>query len=260
MIVLFSLLIHLLLPHFFEKMTFGQRLNNWFAYIFFLIYIVAPLLTLAILLINFNSLKDRQFYHKFYTLYEDLDTDNKWPLLTFRAQFYLRRVLLVIAILLTDHVCYQLMILFAQVFIQIFVIGSLNPYKLKAKRDRELINEFVIVLAVYHVMCFTPVVVDIDTRIYIGYSFIALILTHTLGSLGLLVWSMLRDGIWQLRKSRIIKHALVRERVKRAELANQREKMKKGYVDGRGWYASDALGTLNAGWTRRQTVVLERLE
>ena len=103
-------------------------------------------------------------------------------------------------------------------------------------------------LSVYHVMCFTPVVVDIDTRIYIGYSFIALILAHTLASLGILVWSMIKDSLWELKKSRVIKHALIRERTRRIELQDQKKKIAKAYVNNRGHYASKLL---NVEWTRR---------
>ena len=80
------------------------------------------------------------------------------------------------------------------------MIGFADPYESTSKKNKELVNEFIIVLAVYHVMCFTPVVVDIDSRIYIGYSFIALILAHTLASLGHLVWCMIKDTLWQLKK------------------------------------------------------------
>ena len=225
MIVLLSALIHIILPHRFEKMTFGQKLNNWFAYIFFMIYIITPIVTIIILFRKFDNLNNRQFFHKYFTLYEELDTTKKWPVVIFRTQFYLRRFLIVAAILFTEQACFQIMLLFLQVFLHIFVVGLADPYEHKSKRNQELGNEFVIVLSVYHVMCFTPVVVDIDTRIYIGYSFIALILAHTLASLGILVWSMIKDSLWQLKKSRVIKHALIRERTKRIDLRDQKKKM-----------------------------------
>ena len=76
---------------------------------------------------------------------------------------------------------------------------------------RELLNEFVIILAVYHVMCFTPLVPDIDTRIYIGYSFIILIVTHTVISLGVLIYSVIKESHWQWKKRKIIKESLTKE-------------------------------------------------
>ena len=66
------------------------------------------------------------------------------------------------------------------------MIGLLEPYEASSKKNKELINEFVIVISVYHVMCFTPLVADIDSRIYVGYSFILLIVSHTVISLGII--------------------------------------------------------------------------
>ena len=69
------------------------------------------------------------------------------------------------------------------------VIGFAEPYKSRGKWLNELINEFMIMIAIYHVMCFTLLVPNIDTRILVGHSFITLVLGHTLISLMMIVYS-----------------------------------------------------------------------
>ena len=76
------------------------------------------------------------------------------------------------------------------------MVGNVEPYESHKTKNRELLNEFVIVLAGYHVMCFTPFVPEIDSRMYIGYSFIILIVTHTVVSLGVLIYSMIKESLW----------------------------------------------------------------
>ena len=131
MIVVFSAFIHLMLPHFHDKMTFGEKMNNWFNYTFMVLYIVAPLVTIWLLYSHFDSLDSDSFNKRFNTLYESLDTTKKWPLICFRVSFYMRRFLLIAAILFAKHVCFQIILLFVQVFLQIAVIGFLDPYKEK---------------------------------------------------------------------------------------------------------------------------------
>ena len=188
-------------------------MNNWFTYVFLIIYTLAPLCTIWLLHSKFSHLEDRSFNNRFNTLYEELDTKKKWPIIIFKASFYMRRILLVVAILLAKHLCFQIVLLLVQVFLHIVVIGILEPYKAPSKKNRELVNEFVIVLAVYHVMCFSPVVADIDTRIYIGYSFITLIVTHTVVSLGLIARQILKESLWQYKRNRVIKNHLSSERI-----------------------------------------------
>ena len=61
MIVLFSLLVHLMIPHMDPKRTFGQKLNNWTAYIFTVLYIVGPIGCIVLLFKKFNRLGERSF-------------------------------------------------------------------------------------------------------------------------------------------------------------------------------------------------------
>ena len=70
MIVLFSLLVHLMIPHMEPKRTFGQKLNNWAAYIFTVLYVVCPIGCIVFLYRKFKRLGERSFTLRFGTLYE----------------------------------------------------------------------------------------------------------------------------------------------------------------------------------------------
>ena len=50
------------------------------------------------------------------------------------------------------------------------VIGHANPMKSLTSNRMELFNEFCILIVNYHLMCFTDLVPDVDTREIVGKS------------------------------------------------------------------------------------------
>ena len=89
-----------------------------------------------------------------------MDIKNRW-LATFRFAFFLRRLLLVIAIVNFKVLAFQLFAGFGQSVMMIIVIGYGMPYEEKSKWIKELVNEQVILATTYFAMCFSPLVPSI---------------------------------------------------------------------------------------------------
>ena len=60
----------------------------------------------------------------------------------------------------------------------LIVAAHTMPYKTLELNRLEFTNEFLVLILNYHLMCLTEVVSDPDTRVYIGYSLIALTLLY----------------------------------------------------------------------------------
>ena len=81
----------------------------------------------------------------------------------------------------------------------IFVLGWMQPYETKSKWKRELLNEYFIILTIYHVMCFTEGN-PISTRISVGYSFCFFLSIHVFGNILLILGMSLKSALWGLKK------------------------------------------------------------
>ena len=76
-------------------------------------------------------------------------------MIMFRLSFLVRRLLIVCALLMTNHLYLQLCIAFVQEIGVLIVVGWMNPYASRGKWRRELLNESFITLTIYHVLCFS---------------------------------------------------------------------------------------------------------
>jgi len=80
-----------------------------------------------------------------------------------------------------------------------------------------------ILIAMYHYMCLTDFVTDVETKVYIGYSLIGFTSTHILINLGLMFFS----NVHQIRL-RYTRHKLMRKYAKvRAKKLMKREKLRR---------------------------------
>ena len=66
------------------------------------------------------------------------------------------------------------------------ILGRVGPFVEKRKTSFELFSEVSLMLVMYHMICFTPFVPDVQVRFYLGYSVCAVICFHLLISFGLL--------------------------------------------------------------------------
>ena len=120
---------------------------------------------------------------KFAPLYQEMDLQNIW-IAVFRFMFLFRRLLLALNIVLVENLCFQLMIGFMQCTMTLIIIGFVEPYELKSKWKKELVNEQFILATVYFAMCFSKLVPDPHVQTILGYAFCGMLLLHIVSFLG----------------------------------------------------------------------------
>ena len=64
-----------------------------------------------------------------------------------------------------------------QIIIQVNIIGA-GVFLDSSKRRTEYFNECILMLTVYTFVCFTPFVPDVETKFYIGYVSIFIVILH----------------------------------------------------------------------------------
>lgn len=75
----------------------------------------------------------------------------------------------------------------------LITIGLTKPFKDKKKWKFELMNESVIMVTVYFVMCFSDYVPNINPKIKIGYAFCGFLCAHTFMMISNIAIKSIRD-------------------------------------------------------------------
>jgi len=73
------------------------------------------------------------------------------------------------------------------VIAQVILLGRVQPFKTKGRIRYEMFSEVVLMFSVYHLICFTPFVPDVEVRFKLGYSCIGVVSFHILVSLLLIL-------------------------------------------------------------------------
>ena len=71
---------------------------------------------------------------------------------------------------MNDYPLFCVLLLSFITLITIYIVGTQEPFKDRVKRIMDLINEFLVLVLNYHLMCFTNFVIDPYAREYLGYS------------------------------------------------------------------------------------------
>lgn len=83
-------------------------------------------------------------------------------------------------------------------------LGLVSPFKSNEVNKLELFNTFMLFIVVYHLMCCTAFVPDIETREQIGMSYIVVVFIICLVSFGSVLFKALQEKIekcfWRYRK------------------------------------------------------------
>ena len=132
--------------------------------------------------------------------YKDLDRRKGKEVLLQPFWFLVRRLLLALAVVfLESGVIWQISILTMTVIVQVIILGRVGPFRDQRKNRFELFNEGFVFVVLYHCICFTPFVPDIDTRYYLGYLVIVVISIHMVINIVIIVKTMHRELLMMYR-------------------------------------------------------------
>lgn len=110
---------------------------------------------------------------KFINLYTDIQlNEGIYPLIYFPL-FLIRRLLFcLLPILLTTHPTFQLQLLLFSSKLNLILYTTLHPHHPHHRHTLELLNESLTVVLIYHMICFTDLVLDPIGKFYMGYSYV----------------------------------------------------------------------------------------
>ena len=75
------------------------------------------------------------------------------------------------------------------------------PYKSFMQNIQEVFNECTVIVASYHLFCFTEWIFDMERRFELGWSLIAVIVLNVFFNIALLAFVVLKSAYIKLRKS-----------------------------------------------------------
>jgi hypothetical protein len=136
-----------------------------------------PLIVLYIMIRYFPDFELKDFKSSFGSLYEGLDTQNKW-IIAYRFWFLLRRLLLAVTVVYVDKLTFQFCIWFAQELLTLVILGFGQPFELQSDWWSEYWNEVFILSTIYFIMFFSPYISQVEILDGIGYVFCGVLFFH----------------------------------------------------------------------------------
>ena len=77
---------------------------------------------------------------------------------------------------------------------QVIILGRIEPFSVSSKRRYEMFSETILMLTMYHFICFTPFVPDLEVRFKLGYLVCGVVCLHLAVSMLLLLKESYRDA------------------------------------------------------------------
>lgn len=109
--------------------------------------------------------------------------------------YFIRRMLIPLSVIYNDHLIVQVMVMSYTVTGNIIIVGQISPFEGgKFAYYMNLFHEAIILLVMYTMMMFTDFVPDLETRSYIGYASMFLVVAH----LAICIGFMIKDSILDL--------------------------------------------------------------
>jgi len=187
-----------------------------------LLTIVVMLLLLAypfyyywLLVKNFEILTFKEFWYKYSAFYSDLKLGNGTLVLMQPVWFLIRRFLIsLMVVCLNTTVIWQIALMTMNVIVQVIILGRVAPFAHGRTNKFELFSECMVMMVMYHLICFTPFVPDLQIRFKLGYVLIAVISLHLVVSLGILA----KDSYRSVRNKRRLRNAAKAHDKQRQEL------------------------------------------
>ena len=163
--------------------------------IFCLVALIAfPLGYGIFLTTQFENLTNASIKDKHAEFYTQLKLRNGRMVVLQPIWFLTRRLLLaIIVVFLGSTVIWQIALMTMTVITQVIILGRVAPFTLPNKTRFEMFSEGIVMLVMYHLICFTPFVPEVEMRFKLGYLVCASVCIHLLVSITILLTATYRD-------------------------------------------------------------------
>jgi len=145
---------------------------------------------------HFVELDTGYYRRHHYEFYKQLDLRNGKLVLLQPVWFLLRRLIIsAMVVFLRTTVIWQIALMTLNVVAQVIIIGRVQPFLTRSEVRYELFSETILMLVMYHMICFTPFVPDLEVRFQLGYLVCGVVGLHFAFTL----FSLTRETIRKLR-------------------------------------------------------------
>lgn len=171
----------------------SDKISSYFAIIMLAVMIGFPFGVWYLLWRQINKLKEEESIKRFGSTYMELRTDSKAALM-YNVVYMLRRLAFALtAVLLKSLPSIQVAFTCFQSLVVITYIAQVQPFELPLLNTMEIVNEFTILVATYHLFLFTDYVEDPNMQYILGWSMIGLTVLNILINMGVMVWTSFRQ-------------------------------------------------------------------
>jgi len=170
--------------------SYGEITQSLATIFFFVLLLAFPIVESTYLVFVFDKLTEKDVQARHGAFYEELNLKKGRLVLVQPVWFLVRRFILGVTVVLLNEapVVWQFQLVMLIVLVQMVLLVSLNLFDSPSKLHRELVNEVVVMLALYHIMCFSEFVPEVDTRFMLGFSLNMLVAIWLLASLGWVIF------------------------------------------------------------------------
>ena len=169
---------------------------------------------------------------RFSHLYEELRLQSGRPVFLYPAFFLLRRLILAFAVVVCyEYLIAQIYLVWAQCIIALLIIEFARPFNTQSERRMEIFNEINLMLVLYTMMCFTPLVPSIETRLLIGWVACGLVASHLFINLSIMLRSSIIGAKHDCRMKSLRKQYLKTRKAHQQRLRKSHPKRLKRLVD-----------------------------
>ena len=187
--------------------------NTGFASGFLFLLTAYPLLSQLFLYWRRDMLDKKSFRDKFEEAYIGLSTKGR-NYLIYPLFFYYRRLLVPLSVIFfPTAIIAQLLTMELTGLAMLVLIAFQQPFERSAQNKSQALQEMVILLITYNLLCFTAWLPDLDLRRGAGYSVITVVGLQLFGTLGTLAIRDIHSRISMARRNRYISLAKKRARL-----------------------------------------------
>jgi len=191
-----------------QKSTAGDRFATSTTAILSVIVIFLPPVLAVFCTLYRNHLYDPLFVQRFGALFESLDPNRSISVMYFPA-FTLHRLLFAwTAVFLVDSAIYQIQVFcLCSIFYSIYLV-TVRPFSSVLMNNVEIINELAVSLFAVGLYLLTPIVIDGDIRLWIGWGLIGLTSATMIMNIIVVISTSIKTTVIKLRSKKTKKSYL----------------------------------------------------
>ena len=205
--------------------TWGKGIQSSFCIFFAFCFSTIPFVTIWFLSKQIQSLGQESKKRLFGSLYVQLRLERGASVFLWPVYFLLRRIIMAVMLVEITQLVYQILFVIFQSFLAAILMHQVQPFQLAQLHRVEMFNEVMILFELYAVICFSPWLSDIETKVRTGYAACAILSIHFIVSLSIITKKSTRDIIrsCKFRKARRNQN---QERIKLRKRLEKRRLMK----------------------------------